>query len=175
MKLNPRERNLAFLFGVVVFILVNLFLLPRLHTGNTQGRKVRAELEMQLTAAQGWVSQNDFWQHRADWIREAQPKLDDPGQETAAQLEQLQQQAHKFGLELRDISLLPLAEQQFYKPVGVRFVASGSWPALVRFLAYFQTPETFTVIPNISIRSDQNPPNILCEMELQRLFQLPES
>ena len=172
-KLSPSEQRLAGLLAAVVFLLINLFLLPRLHSANTEGGKKREELRLQLAAAQTWMKQQDYWQKREQWIREAQPKLTDPGQETATQLERLQRQAKDIGLELRDITLLPLADQPFFKPVGVRFTARGSWPALVRFLAHFQTPVSFNVIPQISIRSAQEPQNVHCEMELQRWFQNP--
>jgi len=172
-KLNPREAALALALGTTAFLLLNLFFLPKLIASNRVAKQRGIELRSQLTAAEGWVRQEAYWRERREWLEKTEPTLDERGNATASQLEDLQKTARDSGLALNDLELLSLAQTEFYHPVGVKFTAVGPWPALVRFLAKYQQPDLFDVIPRISIRSDQEPPNVQCEMELQRWFHNP--
>jgi len=169
-NLNPRERNLALLLAATGFILLNLLFLPRLTAANKAGRSKNTELQAQLTAAEGWIAKQDYWDARKKWLAESQPELTGARGDTATQLEKLQQAAKDFGLKLDDIQLLQLEETEFYHPVGVRLTATGPWPGLVKFVARLQGPRDFDVIPRFSIKSAAEPPDVQAELEVQRWF-----
>lgn len=169
-NLSPRERTLALLSGGTLFIVLNLLFLPKLTAANRAAHQKNSELKAQLAAAEGWIAKEDYWTKRRDWLEETEPSLSVARQDSATQLEQLQAAARKLSLQLEDVQLLQLPEAEFYQPVGVKFTVNGPWAGLVKFVADLQDPKLFDVIPRFSIKSDREPPNIHCEMELQRWF-----
>lgn len=169
-KLNSRERTLALMLGLVLFLLLNLFFLPKLTAANRTARQKNTELKAQLTAAEGWVAKKNYWAEHKQWLDETEPVLNAAREESATQLEQLQAAAKANGLAISDIQLLQLDETEFYQPVGARLTISGPWPGVVKFIAGLQNPALFDVIPRFSMRSDQEPPNVRCELEIQRWF-----
>lgn len=170
--LSPRERNLAVLLGATAFILLNLLFLPKLGAWNRAARQKHAELKGELAAAEGWVAKQAYWTQRRTWLEENEPALTGPRRDSATQLEGLQAAARKYELTLSDIQLLQLKPNEYYHPVGARITLHGPWKGLVGFLADLQNPELFHVIPRFSIKSDQEPPNIRCEMEIQKWFHI---
>jgi hypothetical protein len=41
---------------------------------------------------------------------------------------------------------------------------------VVEFIADLQDPKLFDVIPRFSVKSEEEPPNVRCELEVQRWF-----
>jgi hypothetical protein len=169
-KISPREKLLAVMLGGIAFLLVNLFFLPTLLTANRLDRQKGAELRAELTAAQNWIKQGDYWREREEWLHKEEPTLTERGNASANQIENLQKLSRQNGLQLRDLQLLNLQEAQYYNPVGVRFTIVGPWSGVVRFMAALQGPTLFNVIPRITIRSATEPSQVHCEMELQEWF-----
>jgi hypothetical protein len=174
IKLNARERTLALALVLIGFILLNLLFVPKLTASNRAARQKGVELKAQLDAAQAWVAKKDYWAERKKWLEETEPILKAAREESATQLELLQAAAKKNGLTIKDIELLQLPNTEFYQPVGARLTFSGPWPGFVTFVAGLQNPALFDVIPRFSVQSDQEPPDIQCEMEIQRWFHTPE-
>lgn len=172
-NLSPRERNLALALVMVGFVLLNLIFLPRLMAYNRSGQQKKTELEAQVKAAEGWVAQKDFWNTRKEWLEATEPEITAARQDSATQLELLQKTAREFGLQITDIQLLQLEATEYYQPVGARLSVTGPWSGLVAFVSGLQNPELFDVIPRFSVRSADPPPNVQCELEIQRWFHLP--
>lgn len=172
-NLNSRERNLAFLLGAIAFLLLNLFFLPKLTVGNRSAKNKHTELKARLAAAEGWIQKEAYWTVRRDWLAKTEPQLTADRGDSATQLEQLQEAAKESGLKIGEIQLLQIKETEFLHPVGVQLTVNGPWAGLVRFVARIQDPQSFNVIPRFSIRSDQEPPNVLCELEIQKWFHTP--
>jgi len=173
-NLNPREQRLALGLGAVVFLMLNLLFLPRLLAFNRESIRKNTELQAQVTSAHVWTARRDYWNERKAWLEKTAPALAEAREGSASQLEQLQQSARELGLTLTDISLLQLPSQAFYQPIGTRLTVKGPWSGLVRFVSGLQNPEKFYVIPRFSIRSDDPPPNVQCELEVQRWYLAPE-
>ncbi len=169
-KLSPTERRLALISAGTAFIVLNLIFLPMLTAGNRASKNKNTELKAQLTAAETWIAKDVYWAERKKWLEETQPNLNAVREGSATQLEELQSRARKFGLKMDEVQLLQLPETEFYQPIGARFVVTGPWPGLVQFVAALQDPKIFDVIPRFRIKSDQEPPNVHCEMEVQRWF-----
>lgn len=169
-KLNPREQRLALVLAGVAFLIVNLLFLPQLTASNHAAKQRNIELKSQLTAAESWIHQEAYWKERAEWLEKTEPELTGRRRDSATQLEELQKRLQESGLALEEVQLLQLPETEFYQPIGATITISGPWSGLVHFLAETQTPEQFVVTPRFSIKSDQEPPNIHCEMEIQRWF-----
>ncbi len=173
MKLNSRERNLALLLLATGFLLLNLFFLPKLMASNRAGRQKATELQAQLSAAEGWLAKEAYWTERKDWLEKTEPALNAAREDSATQLEDLQNSAKKFGLTITDVQLLQLDSTEFYQPIGARLSVNGPWPGLVQFVAGLQDPAQFDVITRFSVKSGDQPPNVLCELEVQRWFHKP--
>lgn len=174
INLNPRERALALALALTAFVLLNLLFLPKLTAANRAARQKGTELKAQLAAAQGWMARKDYWTEREQWLESKEPVLKAAREDSATQLEALQASAKENGLTLKDIQLLQLPATEFYHPVGARLTLSGPWPGFVKFVAALQDPVLFDVIPRFSVQSDQEPPDIQCELEIQRWFHTTE-
>jgi len=174
-NLNPREQRLALALGIVALLLVNLLLLPKLMAFTRAGHQKNAELQAQVAAAEGWIAKKDYWAERKDWLEKTEPTLNAAREDSATQLELLQKTARKFGLAITDIQLLQLDPVEFYQPVGARLTVAGPWSGLVQFVSGLQEPELFDVITRFSVKSDDPPPNVQCELEIQRWFHSPET
>lgn len=172
-RLNARERMLALLLGGTAFLLLNLLFLPKLTAGNRAAKQKNQELKAQVSAAEAWMAKEAYWTERAKWLAETEPVLNAAREDSATQLEELQKSAREHGLTLADVQLLQLDETPFYQPVGARLTVRGPWPGMVRFVAALQDPALFDVIPRFSIKSDQEPPDVVCELEVQRWFHKP--
>jgi len=173
MPLNPREQRLALGLGIVVFLMLNLLLLPRLVAFNRESRRKNAELQAQVTAAHVWIARRDYWNERKAWLEKNEPTLHAAREESADQLEHFQKSARESGLTIAEVSLLQLPATEFYQPIGARLTVKGPWAGLVRFVSGLQNPALFNVIPRFSIRSDETPPDVQCELEVQRWFLTP--
>ena len=173
-QLSPRERNLALMLGVTAFLILNILFLPKLMTGNRTAKQRNVELKAELAASESWIKQQAYWDKRKKWLEETEPELTGDRRDSATQLEDLQKAARAAGIKIDEVQLLQLPVQEFYHPVGARFTVSGTWENMVKFLQDAQEPDQFDVIPKFSIKSDQEPPNVICEMEMQRWFRLPE-
>jgi len=164
---NLRERNLALALGSIVFLVLNLLFMPRLLAYKKEARRKQTELQAKAAAAKGWVEREAYWNTRKEWIEKAEPTLKATREESARQFEELQALAHQHGLKIADVQLLQLGPAEFYHPVGARFAISGPWPELVKFVSGLQNPDRFNVIPRFSVKSDDPPPNVHCELEIQ--------
>lgn len=167
-NLSPRERNLALALGSIAFLLINLVFMPQLLAYNKAAKHKHTELQAQVAAAKGWVAQKAYWTERKEWLEKTEPTVNAAREDSAAQFEELQASARQYGLKISDVQLLQLNPTEFYQPVGARLVVSGPWPGLVKFVSGLQNPELFDVIPRFSVKSDDPPPNVQCELEIQR-------
>lgn len=169
-NLNARERTLALVLAGTAFLLLNLFVLPRLVAANRTAKQKTAELQAQLAAAEGWMDKKAHWEEREKWLNATEPSGNAERQDSATQLEDLQASARNLGLKIDEVQLLQLEETEYYHPVGAKLTVSGPWAGLVKFVARLQDPALFDVIPRFSIKSGDQPPNVICEMEIQRWF-----
>lgn len=165
---NAREKRLALGLGVVIFLMLNLLFLPKLIAGNKARRQKNAELTAQVAAARTWVTRRDYWNERKAWLEKTEPILHAAREDSAAQLESFQKAAREHDVSLSDIQLLQLPAAEFYQPIGARLTVKGSWSGLVAFVSGLQNPELFNVIPRFSVRSDDPPPHVQCDLEVQR-------
>ncbi len=174
MSLNAREQALAIGLGTVIFAVLNLIFLPKLIAYNKAAGQKKTELTGQIAAAQGWIAKRQEWNARKAWLDQTEPPLRAARGESATQLEELQHAAREAGLTIADVQLLQLAPTEFYHPVGARLTVKGPWAGLVTFVGGLQNPGLFNVIPRFSIRSDDPPPNVQCELEIQRWLLAPK-
>jgi len=163
---SPRERNLALALGTIVFLVLNLIFMPRLLAYTREARRKQAELQAKATAAKSWVEREAYWNRRKEWIEKTEPAAKAAREDSARQFEELQALARQYGLKIADVQLLQLDAAEFYHPVGARFAVSGPWPELVKFVSGLQNPDRFNVIPRFSVKSDDPPPNVQCELEI---------
>ncbi len=171
---NSREQTLALGLGVVIFLMLNLLFLPKLIAFNKASRQKNAELQAQVTAAQTWLAKRDYWNERKAWMEKTEPTLHAAREDSATQLESLQQSARELGLTIAEVELLQLPATEFYQPIGARLTVKGPWSGLVAFVSGLQNPDRFNVIPRFSVKSDDPPPNVQCDLEVQRWFLVPK-
>lgn len=171
-KLNSRELTLAIGLGSTIFILANLLFFPRLLEGIRELEEKNTDLKAQLTAAQSWIANEEQWNSRRTWFEENQPLFDERGVQSAEQLERLQEFAESVNVKLDDVQLLRPEGSDFHRAVAARLKAVGPWSDMLTFLAEFQRPDTFEVMPELNLRSGPEPPEVIAELQLELWYRV---
>ena len=167
-KPTKRERTLIIIFLGAIFLVINLF-------GVTWLFRKQWDLESRLLAlrnerreANSWLEEKDTWQQRKQWLDKTQPKLQTAGEADTALLEALQTSAEKHEITIIDKAFAEPNSQPFYQEVAVNLKVSGSLESITRWLVEIQQPANFQAVPSLSMKSDNDPSKIICELTVAR-------
>lgn len=169
-KPTKREQSLTVVFLLAIFVLLNLF-------GATFLFRKKGELQTRLVAlrneradARGWLAEKETWRQRKEWLDKKQPKLQTTGEANAALLGDLQTSARKHKITIVDQGFGESSAQSSYQEIAVRLKVSGPLEAITRWLVELQQPSNFQAIPVLSVKSDNDPSKIVCDLTVTRCY-----
>jgi Tfp pilus assembly protein PilO len=168
--LNSNEKRLLALFALAILVMANLIGLSYYKRMTTGMQLEQAELNALKMEATVWGSEVELWAARKAWLDENQPRQPLDGTANSALLEMIQQTASAQNVTIMDQSLPEPVDTQFYKEVSVRLRVSATLEQLTRWLAEIQAPESFQAITSFNIRSDKEPPKIICDLQIARWY-----
>jgi len=99
-RMNRRERILAGVVALVVFVLVNLFLWSWLFRATGDSRAEVAKRKQNHTEQTVLLRESDLWTNRDKWLREHEPAFHGAS-DASALLDQLKQVAGKYNVKIR--------------------------------------------------------------------------
>ncbi|MDX2080798.1 MAG: GspMb/PilO family protein [Terrimicrobiaceae bacterium] len=173
-KLKTSEARLALLFGGAVFIALNLF-------GARFWLQERSRLTIEEQSLRTSIDEGRAWMDAAsalgsarDWIDQNPPPALTPQTASSNLLEEVRQTADAQGLRQVEENLLPAPAVVGAEAAALQVKLAGGFPALTKFLFAIQTPEKWRSIPRLNIRSDEEPPNVVVDMEIRQYYR-PES
>jgi len=169
-RLSATESRLLGLLlgaGVIVGSLVLISVGKRLHAG--MDREL-AELRASKVEADVWRQERPLWQERAAWLTANQPKYPVEGNPSSALLQKIQETASAHGLAILEQSLAEPSSGSGYREVAVRVKVGATLEQLTRWLVELQQPALFQAVTSFSIRSDKEPPKIICDAQIARWY-----
>jgi len=168
--LTPAEtRLLALLLGTlgIAGSLVLLSIGKRLHAG--MDREL-LELRNAKIEAEAWRDERPLWEERAAWLEANQPKFPTDGNPSSALIQKVQDSASAHGLALLEQSIAEPANTPHYREVAVRVKVQATLEQLTRWLVELQQPKQFQAVTAFAIRSDKEPPKVVCEVQIARWY-----
>jgi Type II secretion system (T2SS), protein M subtype b len=156
-RMNRRERILAGLVVLVVFVLVNLFLWGWLFRAIGDSRAEVSKRKQKHDEQTVLLRESDLWMQRDKWLREHQPAFHGAS-DASALLDQLKQVAGKYKVLIENPAIGSPAGTPNYQSVSVSVETKSEWPPLVHFLYDVQAPDAFLVFESANIAIDSSDP-----------------
>ena len=159
MTLSARERTLATIVGVVVFLLLNLFVLSAFSRKQALLREQLAARKNEQVSMQQLLAEREQWEQRDAWLSEKQPKLTDENTAGVQLLDQIRDFARPHEVTLENPAISTPARTQWYHSVSVTVETRSSWQGLIQFLQTAQAPGQFVVFESANVQIDANDPS----------------
>jgi len=156
-RMNRRERLLAGIVVLVVFLLVNLFFWNWLFHAIGDSRLKVAKRKATHNEQTVLLRESDLWANRDKWLREHQPAFHGAS-DASALLDQLKQVAGKYNVLIENPAIGSSAGTGNYQSVSVSIETKSQWPPLVHFLYDVQAPDAFMVFESANVAIDSSDP-----------------
>ena len=170
-RLNSRERVLLLVTAGSLLFILNLvllsFLLRNSHELNLQYAAKSQELNGELLFA---AQKPGLWEPRNNWLHANQPELKNRALAGSQLLETVQGIARGASVIVTNPSIPsptgsspsnPSGGNPDFQPVTVRIQTQSDWRNLVKFIAALQTPKSFLMFEQASLRTDRADPNVM--------------
>lgn len=153
-KLSPSEKRLTTIFGLLVAILLNFALVKFFLSNRANISEALAQKSAQLLAMQALAEKSAFWKERSEWMRSAQPKLENEASAGNLLLNFLKETAAKSGITFSKQQLVSARQEAGGTAIPVKFELKGSWKGFCQFLIELQAPDRFLVVQEAVLRVD---------------------
>lgn len=168
--LTPSESRLVKLLAAVLALVVVTFGMVAYRRNLASLRTEITALESRKAEADFWMAEKPLWDARRAWIRENMPVLPQDGSAASAFLSDIQAAATSAGLTISSQSLLEPVSSKEIEQIGLRLRVNGTLEQVVRWLAGLQHPEKFQAVTTFSLKSDKEPPAVVCELQMARFY-----
>ncbi len=159
-RMNRRERILAGVVVLAIFLLLNLFLWSALVGGIKKARAQLTERKAVRKTQTVFLRERDLWKKRQDWLSAHQPLLQNAG-EASTLLEQVKQIASKHKILIENPSLGAVQSTPDHQSIAISMETKSPWPALVNFLYEVQQPEKFIAFEDVGLSIDGSDPSTM--------------
>lgn len=154
-QLSARERLLATAVGIVVFALLNIFVISYFMKNQ---RRLRGELNtraLQLDAMKSLFANREISSQRDAWLKEKQPPLKNEAKAGSEFLEEIKEIAKKANVQPLSPQVGAIQRHPQYVGVSVNIEAKGPAAAIRDFLYEMQAPDRFVVFQSANLQIDQ--------------------
>lgn len=170
-KLNKRERFLALGFGGILFVVGNFILLNwALNTLESFHSEILA-LEAQVRDTRLWIDDRDYWNERLAYLDGLQPHFETEAKTSSDLTKLVASSAEKHQVEILSQNMVEpafLPGEQVV--VSAKFRVKASFENLCRWLHELQQPDRFLAFDQFALRSDNKPPEVICDAVLSRHY-----
>ncbi|PTY02274.1 hypothetical protein DB346_09180 [Verrucomicrobia bacterium LW23] len=171
------------MLAAVLFVVGNMFLLPRLLAWHRALETKRKSHEATVISSRLWADQYTLWSERETWMEDRVPEMGDLNMVQTALLEELLNASKEFGVteEMRSIDELggkpqPGQPQGYGAPdtptqwecVVALLRCNGSLENVVRLAAALQAPARFQTLTSFEVTPGQDPAVVTCTMKVTR-------
>jgi hypothetical protein len=156
-RMNQRERVLAGLVALVVFLLLNLFLWSWLLRAIGASRVEVAKRKESYNEQTVLLRESDLWTNRDKWLHDHQPAFHGAS-DASSLLDQLKQIAGKHNVLIENPAIGNGPAAGAYQSVFASIETKSPWPPLVHFLYDVQAPDAFIVFESANIAIDSGDP-----------------
>ena len=129
-----------------------------------------ADLRSQVRSNEIWLQERDIWLKRKQWIVATQPRIRPNQVPQSELLESVTTSAKANQLEIQEQGFSENRSTPDYQSVAVRLKLSGALENVIKWLAQIQQPELFQAITSFSLKSANEPPNVILDLEIARWY-----
>ena len=169
-KLTKTEKRLSIFLTVAVFAMGNFYGLGYLFDSLSALTTEVSDLKGQEHSDDLWLKEKDLWLDRKRWIESAQPRIRSIQVPQSELLESLTTSARANQLEIQEQSFGENKSTPNYQSVAVRLKLGGPLQNVIKWLVQIQQPELFQAITSFSLKSANEPPTVLLELEVARWY-----
>lgn len=157
-------------FGCTLFLAANLIGMKTYMLVSAKQSSTLRDLKDQVAQNNEMISLRDLWMERSQ-LMEAHPVPQlAPASAGAEFLQSLQQVASSKGVRILDQSFGQPGKANEYETVSVRLKTAGTMEAMARWLFEIQKEGSYRALPEMTLRSDKEPPNVLCDLQIVQYF-----
>jgi len=169
-KLTKVEKRLSVILIVAVFAMANFYglgyLFDRLSALSTEVSDLRSK----ANSNDIWLKEKDLWLDRKRWIDASQPRIRANQVPQSELLESLTTSARANQLDIQEQSFGENKSTPNYQSVAVRLKLGGALQNVIKWLVQIQQPELFQAITSFSLKSANEPPTVILELEVARWY-----
>ena len=155
-QMNPRERMLATVVGVMLVSLLTYMLASTFQKHHTKLKSQLRDRQTELDAMKTLSTERELWLARDTFFREKQPPLANPGGAGVALLEETKEIAQKHNIVIENPLIGTPESKPNYQAVSVNLETKSKWENLVEFIYEVQAPGSFIVFENAKLTLDQS-------------------
>lgn len=183
LALTQREKKLLAACISALVLMATFIILKQFLDRRTAVLAKIAALENEKRENEGYLADRDFWEKRSAWLTQNMPVTESLGTAQAQLLEEIQNVALDYQLQVQKQQLLPdsadaKANAAVYREVAVEVRIRGDQTTVLGWLASLQSPEKFQAIKQLELEIDakakEKTPQVLCNLVLARWFK-PEN
>jgi Tfp pilus assembly protein PilO len=168
--LNPNEKRLAIIMGAMILLMANFYLVKYLITHIKKQKQIIADIRSQEQLTAIWLEEKDLWTQRGQWIEQKQPVLTNRDQTSSDMLQKIVEKARTYNITINDQRILEPTSTPYYQQIAIELKINGTLEQITRWIADFQQPENFYAITSCNIKSDTEPPKIICTLQIARWY-----
>ena len=183
LALTQREKKLLGACIGALVLMATFIMLKQFLDRRTAVLARITSLENEKKENSHWMDDREFWDKRSAWMEQHMPTTESLGTAQAKLLEEIQNVALDYELQVQKQQLLPDAADSktnasVYREVAVEVRLRGDQTTLLGWLASLQSPEKFQAIKQLELEIDgkakEKTPQALCNLVLARWFK-PEN
>lgn len=169
-KLAKSETRLLLIFGAAVFLAVNLFAV-RAWLNHRAGLLASiSETRATISTSHSWITAAEALEPARDWMQQHPSPVEKPDAANTGLLNKVRNMAEKSGLKIAEETLLPGEEADGARAAVLQTKITGPFSGVAGFLFDIQNPTSWRSVEKMMIRSDNEPPNVIVEMEIRQYF-----
>jgi len=170
-KLTSSEQRLLILFLTACGLCAAVFAFKLLGNAHRSMQARLVELRELSAANARWLAEKETWEARAKWM-EKYPAPNLPPEEAASKLlSRLQSSLSAVGATIVEQGFSPAVRAGNFQAVPVKLKISASFPAFAKWLLELQQAQSYLGVRKVSLKSDTEPAQIVCEMEITQFLQ----
>ncbi|MDI1312712.1 GspMb/PilO family protein [Prosthecobacter sp.] len=183
LALTQREKKLLGACLGALLLMATFIMLKQFLDRRTAVLARITSLENEKKENGHWMDDREFWDKRSAWMEQNMPTTESLGTAQAKLLEEIQNVALDYQLQVQKQQLLPDAADSksnasVYREVAVEVRLRGDQTTMLGWLASLQSPEKFQAIKQLELEIDtkakEKTPQTLCNLVLARWFK-PET
>jgi hypothetical protein len=159
-RMNQRERMLALVVVVILFVLINLLVRNALFGMSAGARAAYAEQRAARAQQKVYLEEEKMWRKRADWLKKHEPKSSNPA-EASSLLTLVKEIAGRYDVQIENPQIGPVETTPSHQSVSATFETKSGCEQIVHFLYDAQNPDAFLVFENVNLMVDPSDPTIM--------------
>ena len=169
-KLTKSEKRLSTILIVAAFAMANFYGLGYLFDLLGATSQEVSDLRSQAHSDDTWLKEKNLWLGRKRWIDATQPRMKASQVPQSELLESLTTSARANQLDIQEQSFVENKSTPNYQSVAVRLKLGGALQNVIKWLVQIQQPELFQAIIGFSLKSANEPPTVVLELEVARWY-----